>query len=200
MKPENIELILHGKEEKHLEYKESLNFSSQENKATITRAIAAYTNTRDGGIIVVGMKKTGEQYEREGIHPNHLTTLNEDNLRDFVSAHLTPTPSFTIESEEYKGKTFIFISASPFTRYPSVCAKSYHREGARRSVLTAGVFYVRSNRKPESVPIEALEDLEDLIDFATDQWIQYKTRREILSGRYSRGDAQQQFDAEGFDL
>jgi predicted HTH transcriptional regulator len=200
MKPEHIELILHGKEERHLEYKGSLDFSTPTTKAMLTRAMAAHTNTRDGGVIVAGMEKSGEVYKRAGINAEHLPTLNTDVLRDYVRAHLTPTPNFTLDVEKYEEKIYAVISVSPFTRYPSVCISSYRDENARKYLLTTGAFYVRSRRKPESVAVETLEDLEDLIDMATDQWLQYRASRDVSSGLGTAEMARKRFEAEGADL
>lgn len=200
IKPEHLELVLHGAEERHLEYKASLDFSTQTTKAMLTRAIAAHANTRDGGVIIVGMEKSAQSYKRTGLTPSHLASLNVDELRDFVRSHLTPTPNFAVELEKFEDKAYAVLSVSPFTRYPSVCTTSYRDENGRKYVLVTGAFYVRSRRKPESVAVETLEDLEDLIDMATDQWLQYRARREVSSGVSTKEVARRRFDAEGADL
>lgn len=200
MKSEHVELLLHGREERHLEYKGSLDFSTPTTKAMLTRAIAAHTNTRDGGIIVVGMEKSGETYKRIGISAEHLLTLHADGLRDYVRSHLTPTPNFTLDIEKYEDKVYAIASVSPFTRYPSVCTSSFRADNEKKYQLVAGVFYVRSRRKPESVAIETLEDLEDLMDMATDQWLQYRARREVSSGLGTAELTRKRFEAEGADL
>ena len=78
LKSAHIELLLHGREERNLEYKTTVDFSAEPTKALLTRAIAAHANTRDGGNIVVGMEKNGESYERVGILVDHLATLKVD--------------------------------------------------------------------------------------------------------------------------
>jgi predicted HTH transcriptional regulator len=200
LKSAHIELLLHGREERNLEYKTAVDFSAEPTKALLTRAIAAHANTRDGGNIVVGMEKNGESYERVGILVNHLATLKVDELRDYIRAHLTPTPNFTVDVGTFESKSFAIFSVSPFDLYPSVCIKGYRDEGAKRNTLTQGAFYVRARRKPESVAVENLEDLEDLIDTATDQWIQYRTRRDASAGRSSEANSRRRFAAEGEDL
>ena len=200
LKPAHVELLLHSREERNLEYKTTLDFSAESTKALLTRAIAAHGNTRDGGNIVVGMERNGESYARVGILADHLATLKVDELRDYVRAHLTPTPNFTVDSGTFESKSFAIFSVSPFDLYPSVCIKGFRDEGAKRNTLTQGAFYVRARRKPESVAVETLEDLEDLIDTAADQWIQYRTRRDTSAGRSSETDSRRRFAAEGEDL
>lgn len=200
MSAEHVELLLYGKEERHLEYKGSLDFSSAATKAMLTRVIAAHSNTRDGGVVIVGMEKMGEAYKRIGLKPEHLRTFKTDDFRDYVKAHLSPTPNFTMDLEEYEGNAFLIIPVSPFTRYPSVCVSSYRAESEKRYILTTGVFYVRSRRKPESVPVEALEDLEDLIDLAADQWLQYRSGRDVGIGAGVGEVSRKRFEAEGADL
>lgn len=200
IKADHIELLLHGKEERQLEYKGSLDFSTPTTKAMLTRAIAAHTNTRDGGVVIIGMEKSGEAYKRAGVSEEHLSTFRTDDLRDYVKAHLAPTPSFTVDIEKFEEKVFLVISVSPFSRYPSVCTSSYREETAKRYLLVTGTFYVRSRRKPESVAIETLEDLEDLIDIATDQWLQYRSRRDTFMGLGSPETSRKRFEAEGADL
>lgn len=200
LKSAHIELLLHGREERNLEYKTTVDCSAEPTKALLTRAIAAHANTRDGGNIVVGMEKNGESYERVGILIDHLATLKVDELRDYIRAHLTPTPNFTVDVGTFESKLFAIFSISPFDLYPSVCIKGYRDEHAKRNTLTQGAFYVRARRKPESVAVENLEDLEDLIDTATDQWIQYRTRRDVTADRSSEADSRRRFAAEGEDL
>ncbi|MBI4249664.1 MAG: hypothetical protein HY611_09190 [Elusimicrobia bacterium] len=47
--------------------------------------------------------------------------------------------------------------------------------------------------------VETLEDLEDLIDMAADQWLQYRSRRDAV-GTTSIETSRKRFDAEGIDL
>lgn len=200
LKPSHVELLLHGREERNLEYKTTLDFSAESTKALLTRAIAAHGNIRDGGDIVVGMEKNGESYVRVGISAVHLPTLKVDELRDYIRAHLAPTPNFMVDVGIFEAQSFAVFSVSPFDLYPSVCIKGYRDESVKRNTLTQGAFYVRTRRKPESVAVENLEDLEDLIDTAADQWIQYRTRRDAAVGRSSEADSRRRFAAEGEDL
>jgi len=200
LKQSHIELVVYGREERHLEYKGTLDFATEATKAVLTRCIAAHTNIRDGGVIIVGMEKDGETYKRTGLKPEHIESIKTDDIRDYVMAHLTPTPNFTIDVGTFENNTFVIISVSPFTRYPSVCVRGYREPDAKRPTLTQGVIYIRSKRKPESMPLQTLEDLEDMIDMATDQWMQYRARRDVAAGYVSPEDSRRRFDAEGADL
>ena len=195
-----IDLICYGREERHLEYKGSLEFSNDASKALVARAIAAHSNARDGGDIIVGMEKCGESYSPSGVTPAHLATFKSDELRDYIQVHFLPMPNFKMDIDEFEGKSFIIISVSPFGLYPCVCVQGYCEKGASRPTLTKGIIYVRSKRKPESAPLETEEDLAELIDTSADRWLQYRARRDKTSSLVSPEDSRKGFESEGSDL
>lgn len=195
---EQIDLILNGREERQLEYKGTIDFSVEANKAIVSRAIAALCNARDGGDIVVGMEKNGEAYAPVGMKQAHLATLKLDELRDYIRAHFLPMPNFKLDLGEYDEKAFVIIRVSPFGLYPCVCIKGFQAD--TRPTLTKGAIYVRSKRKPESAPLETEEDLAELIDTAADRWLQYRAKRDKASGFISPDEAREKFEAEGGDL
>jgi hypothetical protein len=51
--------ILHGREERYLEYKRAMIWTSNNTtKVKVARAMMAMSNLRNGGVIVVGMQET----------------------------------------------------------------------------------------------------------------------------------------------
>jgi len=65
--------ILHGKEERYLEYKRSMIWTGNDTtKVKIAKAMMAMANLRNGGVIVVGMQETARGiWEPEVMTPEH---------------------------------------------------------------------------------------------------------------------------------
>jgi hypothetical protein len=62
-----IELIQDGREKRNLEFKQSSPWGSREFKDKITKSVLGLSNIRDGGDIVIGMERSGDDtYEPMG--------------------------------------------------------------------------------------------------------------------------------------
>lgn len=87
---ELLDLILHGREERNLEYKESLNWDSTETRAKVTKACLALANLPDGGALVLGEKKDGEQYVPEGMAAADRDSFTQDDVSAHVNEYASP--------------------------------------------------------------------------------------------------------------
>ncbi len=95
-------IIYRGTEDRNLEYKRSFLWKQKPEKETmakVTKTIIAMSNLRDGGHIVIGVAEQADQirrYRPEGVYPEHLRALNQDNVSDFVRAYAEPFARFSL--------------------------------------------------------------------------------------------------------
>ena len=77
-------LIKWGREERHLEYKQPLDWKDPAVKAKLTRTALALANVRGGGSIVLGLeRRSDDSYSAVGM----LDALAEAFVQDHTSAH-----------------------------------------------------------------------------------------------------------------
>ena len=70
-----VDIILHGREERNIEYKESVPWGDADIKAKLTRAALAMSNIRDGGYIVIGVEQAGDAFTPTGITAVQISGL-----------------------------------------------------------------------------------------------------------------------------
>lgn len=178
MNPELLDVIYHGREERNIEYKQSISWDNVHWKAKLTKTIIALSNLTDGGFIVIGVKD--QTWEAEGMKNADFDSFNQDDVQSYVNAHVKPYAQFTLSKIENKGKKFIVLQIKEFDLYPVVCSQS--GQDAGKGELQEGVFYTRPPRKIESAPIKDIPELEEVISLAVDKWQLHQKQRNLRAG------------------
>lgn len=162
--------ILHGREERYLEYKRSMIWTGNDTtKVKIAKAMMAMANLRNGGVIVVGMQETTRGvWVPEVMTPMQVSSFTQDDVAQWVNDYATPAVQFSIEPFTLNGNQFVIIQVQEFDTSPVICRKQKIAGG---ETLEAGAIYYRSNRKIESAPISTDEDTRELIGLAVDKGI-----------------------------
>jgi len=162
--------VLHGKEERYLEYKRSMIWTGNDTtKVKIAKAMMAMANLRNGGVIVVGMQERARGiWEPEVMTPEQLSSFTQDDVAQWVNDYATPAVQFSIEAITLNVNQLVIIQVQEFDTSPVICRKQKISGG---ETLEAGAIYYRSNRKIESAPISSDEDLRELIGLAVDKGI-----------------------------
>lgn len=173
-----LEVVYHGREERNIEYKQSVPWNNDYWKAKLTRTIIALSNIKDGGFLVIGVKDG--TWAPEGMTDDHFNSFKQDDVQAYVNAHVKPTAQFTVSHVEDKGKKFVVIQVKEFDLYPVVCSKS--GDGDFIAELHEGVFYIRALRMNESVAIKDTPELSEVIDLAVDKWQLYQLNRNTRAG------------------
>lgn len=164
-----VEQFLASGELRGVEYKQGGALSDTRRLAKIMRAMMAMSNKRDGGLVLVGVEDSGTV---SGISSLDLSTWKADHLRDKVAAYAEPFIDFSLEILNVHGVEIVVLSVSEFEEVPVICKKSYEDSQNRNyPILRDGTIYVRSRRKPESIPVSTQTDMRELIDLATDKGI-----------------------------
>ena len=103
--------ILHGKEERYLEYKRSMIWTGNDTtKVKIAKAMMAMANLRNGGVIVVGMQETSRGiWVPEVMTPQQISSFTQDDVAQWVNDYATPAVQFSIEAFPLNSNQFVII-------------------------------------------------------------------------------------------
>ena len=101
-------------------------------------------NIRDGGTIIIGVRKKNDNYILEGIRKEHRATYDSDNIQAWVNTYADPYVRLGLHDVEFEGKQFLAIVIHEFDEIPVVCKRNYG------SSLHQGKIYNRSHRIHEN--------------------------------------------------
>lgn len=195
--------ILHGKEERYLEYKRSMIWTGNvTTKVKITKAMMAMANLRNGGVVVVGMQETTRGvWLPEGMTAQQISSFTQDDVAQWVNDYATPAIQFSIQPFALNDNEFIVIQVQEFDTSPVICRKQRIADG---ETLEVGAIYYRSNRKIESAPISSDEDSRELIGLAVDKGISRHVSRlhrlGLIPTEIQNERDRQQYETERADL
>ena len=165
-------LILHGREERNLEYKSSLNWSDANTRAKMAKAAMGMSNIPDGGVIVIGVEPAGSA---AGMSPEDFNSFDQDIVQEFVNEYADPYVELSVTGdhlEEYGD--FVVIQVRQFSELPVVCKKT----GAEN--LRRGAIYTRSRHKHETAEVGSQTEMREILEQAVDSHIRELRARGIL--------------------
>ncbi len=172
--------IRHGKEERYLEYKGAMVWSSDYAKVEIAKAMMAMSNLRNGGVIVVGMKEVKRGVWKPDTMTNEqVTSFTQDDIAQWVNDYAVPSVQFIVGPFSLDTNKFVIIKVREFDSVPTICRKS--KQFGDKEKLKKGAIYYRSNSKNESAPISSDEDMRELITLAVNKGVaqEIKLLREL---------------------
>lgn len=166
MPDKNIsDLILHGSEERNLEYKCSMSWKDNSTKIKVTKTSMAMANIPDGGTMIFGVDEISPgDFELRGMDTNDADSFSQDDIQDYVNGYADPFVKLTVKREDYDGKLFVVIQIPEFADLPVVCKKNGQE-------LVRGEIYTRPRRKFESVPVPSQTELREILEMAIDKRI-----------------------------
>jgi hypothetical protein len=162
--------ILHGKEERYLEYKRATIWTGNDStKVKVAKAMMAMANLANGGVVVIGMQETTRGvWTPETMTAQQVASFTQDDVAQWVNDYATPAVQFSVTPFTLNGNQFVIIQVQVFDASPVICRK---QKVAGGEVLEPGAIYYRSNRKIESAPISTDEDSRELIGLAVGKGI-----------------------------
>jgi predicted HTH transcriptional regulator len=191
---ELIELILHGREERNLEYKGPMSWKEKDVRIEITRSILGMANLRDGGSVVIGVEN--ETFTPVGMQLNQPQSFTQDKVDDFVRNYADPFVETKVTQVSHDGKDFIVIQIREFELLPVICKKDGKlKNGTLR--LRRGAIYTRSRGKSETIEVPSQTEMREVIDLAVDKGIRRFIERMGRTGVLEL--IMEPLDAEKFD-
>lgn len=167
-------LIFHGREERNLEYKQSMSWAEIATKVKVAKSAMAMANISDGGYIVIGVKKNGEVYEPEGMQEGHADLFKQDDVMEWVNTYADPYVELNVNFAQREGKRFVVIQIQEFEQLPVVCKKD--GEGLKR-----GDVFTRSRRKYETARVGSQTEMREILDLAVDKEIRRLRSRGLIT-------------------
>lgn len=159
-------LICNGREERHLEFKRSMNWSSPATKSKIVKSALAMANLRDGGTIILGVDRNpDDSYAAIGMTQEDQDSFRQDDVSVEVNNYADPFIEVAISKQELDNKRFVVITVSEFSELPIVCK----RDGADR--IRKGAICIRPRQKFETAEIPSQVEMRELLDLATEKKI-----------------------------
>jgi predicted HTH transcriptional regulator len=165
------EIVFHGREERHIEYKRSINWSNSNVKAKITKSILSMSNIQDGGYLVLGVENT--PINPVGMSEIDFDSFNQDDVNAYVAKYADPYANFTLYKREFDKKKFVIINIKEFSEIPVICKKS----GLENLVI--GEIFTRTRRMYETAKVPSQTELREILDMAINKKL--RTFREQLS-------------------
>jgi predicted HTH transcriptional regulator len=160
-----IDLIIHGSEERNLEYKRSMSWKDNSTKIKVTKTSMAMANIPDGGVMIFGVDEISHRYfEPRGMNTNDANSFTQDDISDYVNGYADPFVELTVERVDYDGKLFVVIQIREFDELPVVCKKDGQD-------LVRGAIYTRPRHKFESVPVPSQTEMREILEMAIDRRI-----------------------------
>jgi len=162
---ELLDLVRHGREERNLEYKRSVNWKDKKIRDRITKTVLSMSNIRDGGAIVVGVEQIGEAFKTTGMKAKDLDSFTQDGLSSYINEFADPFAEITVSKVSDEKSTFVVIQVEEFAELPVVCK----RDGEHN--LRRGAIYTRTRRKYESAELPSQAEMREILDLAVEKGI-----------------------------
>lgn len=169
-----LELVFHGREERNLEYKQSMSWADLATRAKIAKSSMAMANLPDGGAIVIGVRKSGEVYEPVGMGDDDMESFKQDDVMDWVNGYADPSVEITVRTATRDKSDFVVIQIKEFAQLPVICKKN-GIEGLRK-----GALFTRSKRKYETAEVSGESEMREILDLAVDKEIRRLRSRGLL--------------------
>ena len=170
-----LELVYHGREERNLEYKQSISWQEPATKAKIAKSAMAMANLPDGGAIVIGVEKVGEIYNPVGMEQIHIESFRQDEVMEYVNYKFAdPYIELSVTPVSSDDNHFLVIQVHEFGQLPVIC-KNNGLENLRR-----GALYTRSRVKHETIEVRSQTEMRETLDLAVDKEVRRLRSRGLL--------------------
>ena len=93
---ELINLIEHGREERKIEYKSSMDWSSPLTKAKVAKSTMAMSNISGGGAIIFGIEEDSDGFHLVGMANGDFESFNQDDVMDHINGFADPYVELTL--------------------------------------------------------------------------------------------------------
>ncbi len=166
-----------GEERVNVEYKGRLTWGQGVTNLTILRAMMAMANSRDGGVIIIGVEDGS--FDPVGLMQAEFESYEYDRIGRYINTRTQPAIDFDLKKgkiteEDGSERLFIVIQVQEADDFPVV---STSQELKNRSagafgdnvVIRNGVVYIRSKSPVESREIHGHREWKDFVKLLLDR-------------------------------
>ncbi len=164
VKEEEIKKLLAArKETKNTDYKgpKSWGDMTKDEKHGIIKDILGMSNTRDGGRIIFGVRD--EDCDFVGVPNDKLEGFDPTDINNVLVNFTEPKHYCAVQKSNIEGRWAVVVEVPEFNLEPIICKKDRNSsEFSGQVILRRGAIYIR-NEKPETVEVNTVEDMRDLL-------------------------------------
>ncbi len=153
------ELIDLRNENRNLDYKGAFSWAEANNdeKCEITKDVLAFANTRDGGVILIGIED--KSFSPEGLTEDQLASFDQTTFNNFVQKYTDPRHTAHVHRIEIDGRWLVVVDVPEFSEIPILCARDANSSlKSSRLILKRAALYKRTDRATS----EAVEDAQEM--------------------------------------
>jgi hypothetical protein len=163
-------------ENDNIDAKAAMSWDQSDSSAGLAKDIAAFSNSRDGGVIVIGKPEINEGgFDlSKGCTREQSRSFETTRVAQWVNERFLPPIQLTVHHIQREHVRFVVIVVREFHDVPVICVKDYQKKGRSDFVLKKGQVYVR-NSNAASAPLSTPDDVRTLIQLAS-----MKRRDDIL--------------------
>ena len=104
--------------------------------AKLAKDIAAFANSRDGGVIVVGKEEPSPgQFVLTGLTQQQADSFDTTKVAAWINNRFSPPIRLVCHRQQHNGLIFIVITVAEFNDVPVMCIKSYQDPQNARGIL-----------------------------------------------------------------
>lgn len=166
--PEFDRYILETGESDKIDSKGPMEWDNGPESAGLAKDFAAFANSKDGGVIVVG-KSEGDDgsFVLDGVTDQQAATFETTKVATWVNNRFSPPIGLVCHTHQYQHRKFIIITIDEFSDVPHLCTKTFQDPNTpKKHLLREKSIYVRT-ANAESSPLGSIEELRALIGLAT---------------------------------
>ena len=116
-------------ENDHIDAKRPVTWDGAAESAALAKDIAAFANSRDGGVLVIGKSEiTPGQFELTGLTEKEAGSFDQTKISTWINKRFEPPIRFTCHRVEHHGKIFAVITVVEFADVPHLCVKTVCRD------------------------------------------------------------------------
>jgi hypothetical protein len=132
-------------------------------RALVARAAIALANTRDGGIVIIGLDEKAPQ--TSGLNEEQLADwLEYDNVVTQLNAYADPPLNLSVHQRSLpNGRPVVVLVVAEFAEVPILSAKDHPDK------IVKGMLYTRSLARPESSYLNTQNELREVLELATEK-------------------------------
>lgn len=152
--------IIDRGETPNIDFKAASKWDGEE-RARLTKAIAAMANTRDGGTVLVGIDddRVGGKPKIVGLTAEQLVSFDPTKVADYVNQRFEPAIQLRIEKPEVSGKVLAAIVVKEFEDQPHICVRELSYQG--KQLFKPGDLLIRTAAAQSTVA--GPQELRDLL-------------------------------------
>jgi hypothetical protein len=158
------DLIASGSENRNLDYKQPFSWSNitRDEKLGIVKDVLAFANTRDGGVILIGVEDKTNAFI--GLSEEEAGSFDQTSFNDFVHKYTDPQHTCYLQRREIDGKRIVAIVVPEFEDVPVLCKQTVQAEREVNKIVVRKAGLYKRTDKATSELIENDTDMRELLN------------------------------------